>query len=332
MSTKEDVLQLLQAHKGYAISGEELANQLDKSRTAIWKAVQALRNDGHQIDSVTNKGYTLVNESDPISASLIQQLLLKNGLDWHIETMETTTSTNDLAKQYANQHHEAALFISEEQTAGRGRLGRQFISPARKGLYMSLVVFPNHQLQDMSLITCATAVAAAQALETYIPTTIDIKWVNDLYHRDKKIAGILTEAISDFESRQLQALIIGIGINLIDDETAFPPELHDCVGSVFQTAGELSAVQFERNQFIAALITRWYQYYQDLQQPQILQEYRKRSLVLGQEVKVIQANQTFTAQAISITDNGHLIVQTDDGKTHELSYGEVSIRPKKGKF
>lgn len=332
MSTKEAVLHLLQAQKGQAISGEELASQLQKSRTAIWKAVQALRNDGHQIESVTNKGYTLITEYTPLSSSIIQRRLQEQGIDWYIETMSSTTSTNDLAKQYANHHQQAAVFICEEQTAGRGRLGRSFISPARKGLYLSIVVFPNGSFQDVSLITCATAVAAAQALEGYLSAPIDIKWVNDLYRNGKKVGGILTEAISDFESRQVQALIIGIGLNLIDDNIAFPTELQDIVGSIFGNAEELSAAQFNRNQFVADFLVRWVHYYQDLQQNNILEEYRTRSLVLGREIRVIQGTQQFLAKAIAITDNGHLVVQTEQGQTQELSYGEVSIRPKDHTF
>ena len=210
MTTKEAVLLYLQEHAGEPISGEKMALALNKSRTSIWKAIQSLKKEGYAIDSSTNKGYTLSENNDVLSEQQINQELIQqhHPIDWVIQTMESTTSTNDLAKLYANQNSTTpAIFISEEQTAGRGRLGRKFVSPAKTGLYISLCLFPTIALEDLSLITCATAVACVETLEELTGKSLNIKWVNDLFYQDKKVGGILTEVISDFESQQVQSLI-----------------------------------------------------------------------------------------------------------------------------
>ena len=213
MTTKEAVLQYLREHIGEAISGEKMALELNKSRTTIWKAIQSLKKEGYTIDSTTNKGYTLSENNDVLSdKEILQELInLHHPIEWHISTMECTTSTNDLAKNYANQHSTTpAIFISEEQTAGRGRLGRVFVSPAKTGLYISLCLFPTAPMEDLSLITCATAVAYLETIKQLTGKSLDIKWVNDLFYREKKVGGILTEVISDFESQQVQALILSL--------------------------------------------------------------------------------------------------------------------------
>ena len=232
MKTKEAVLLYLQEHTGEPISGEIMALALNKSRTSIWKAIQSLKKEGYSIESSTNKGYTLSQNNDVLSEQQITQELIQqhHPIDWVIQTMESTTSTNDLAKLYANQNSTTpAIFISEEQTAGRGRLGRKFVSPSKTGLYISLCLFPTIALEDLSLITCATAVACVETLEELTGKSLNIKWVNDLFYQDKKVGGILTEVISDFESQQVQSLIVGMGINLIDSPQSFPEELHSIV-------------------------------------------------------------------------------------------------------
>ena len=206
MKTKEAVLLYLQEHTGEPISGEIMALALNKSRTSIWKAIQSLKKEGYSIESSTNKGYTLSQNNDVLSEQQINQELIQqhHPIDWNIQTMESTTSTNDLAKIYANHNSTTpAIFISEEQTAGRGRLGRTFVSPSKTGLYISLCLFPTIALEDLSLITCATAVACIETLEQLTGKSLNIKWVNDLFYQDKKVGGILTEVISDFESQQV---------------------------------------------------------------------------------------------------------------------------------
>ena len=331
MKTKEGVLLYLKEHTGEPISGEKMALALSKSRTSIWKAIQSLKKEGYTIDSSTNKGYTLSENNDVLSEQQINQELIQqhHPIDWVIQTMESTTSTNDLAKLYANQNSTTpAIFISEEQTAGRGRLGRKFVSPAKSGLYISLCLFPTVALEDLSLITCATAVACVETIEQLTGKSLNIKWVNDLFYQDKKVGGILTEVISDFESQQVQALIVGMGINLIENPHSFPEELHSIVGSVFSSRKEYEAHSFNRNQFIATFLEKWTFYYQNLSKRDFIESYKEHSNVIGKFVNIFEGNQTYSAYAKDIDENGHLIIEKEDKSLHALSYGEVSIRTK----
>ena len=331
MTTKEAVLQYLREHIGEAISGEKMALELNKSRTTIWKAIQSLKKEGYTIDSTTNKGYTLSENNDVLSdKEILQELInLHHPIEWHISTMECTTSTNDLAKNYANQHSTTpAIFISEEQTAGRGRLGRVFVSPAKTGLYISLCLFPTAPMEDLSLITCATAVAYLETIQQLTDKSLDIKWVNDLFYREKKVGGILTEVISDFESQHVQALIVGIGINLIDSPQSFPEELHSIVGSIFSSKEEYNESSFNRNHFIAQFLEKWTFYYQNLSKREFISTYKEHSNVIGKFVNVFEGSQTYSAYAKDIDENGHLVVEKEDSSLHTLSYGEVSIRTK----
>ena len=331
MKTKEAVLLYLQEHTGEPISGEIMALALNKSRTSIWKAIQSLKKEGYSIESSTNKGYTLSQNNDVLSEQQITQELIQqhHPIDWNIQTMESTTSTNDLAKLYANQNSTTpAIFISEEQTAGRGRLGRKFVSPSKTGLYISLCLFPTIALEDLSLITCATAVACVETLEELTGKSLNIKWVNDLFYQDKKVGGILTEVISDFESQQVQALIVGIGINLIDSPQSFPEELHSIVGSIFSSKEEYNDSSFNRNHFIAQFLEKWTFYYQNLSKRDFIESYKEHSNVIGKFVNIFEGNQTYSAYAKDIDENGHLIIEKEDNTLHSLSYGEVSIRTK----
>ena len=331
MTTKEAVLLYLQEHAGEPISGEKMALALNKSRTSIWKAIQSLKKEGYAIDSSTNKGYTLSENNDVLSEQEINQKLTQqhHPIDWVIQTMESTTSTNDLAKLYANQNSTTpAIFISEEQTAGRGRLGRKFVSPAKTGLYISLCLFPTIALEDLSLITCATAVACVETLEELTGKSLNIKWVNALFYQDKKVGGILTEVISDFESQQVQSLIVGMGINLVEAPEAFPEELHSIVGSIFSSKKEYKAQSFNRNHFIATFLEKWAFYYENLSKRDFIPSYRKHSNVIGKAIKVIEGNHVYHTFAKDIDENGRLIIEKEDKSLHALSYGEVSIRTK----
>ena len=331
MKTKEAVLLYLQEHTGEPISGEIMALALNKSRTSIWKAIQSLKKEGYSIESSTNKGYTLSQNNDVLSEQQINQELIQqhHPIDWNIQTMESTTSTNDLAKIYANHNSTTpAIFISEEQTAGRGRLGRTFVSPSKTGLYISLCLFPTIALEDLSLITCATAVACIETLEQLTGKSLNIKWVNDLFYQDKKVGGILTEVISDFESQQVQSLIVGMGINLIDSPQSFPEELHSIVGSIFSSKKEYDNSSFNRNHFIAQFLEKWTFYYQNISKRNFIESYKEHSNVISKFVNVFEGNQTYSAYAKDIDENGHLIIEKEDNTLHSLSYGEVSIRTK----
>ena len=328
MSTKQDVLRLLYSTVDRPLSGQDIAEQLNISRTAVWKAIQQLKKDGYEITSSTKVGYQLSRQTDLLTLEGIRTHLGEALQDWDIQVFETTTSTNDLAKTYgASGSRVPTFFIAEEQTAGRGRLGRTFLSPPKSGLYMSICIFPEGDLDSISLITCATAVAATRAVESFIHEKIGIKWVNDLYYHDKKIAGILTEAVTNIEAQKVDALIVGMGINLHIDDAIIPEDLKPIIGSLFSPQEIPDG--FSRNEFVARFLKEWNHCYEDINagKRDFMEEYKDHSIIVGKKVNVISGMKTYPATAKSVDNNGHLIVQTDDGAIHSLSYGEVSIRP-----
>ena len=284
MSSKSNILQILEKNRGTYVSGEELAQQLQISRSAIWKAISELKKEGYQIISVTNKGYCLSDETDVISAEGIGPYLT-NGSQDMIYVFKTVDSTNLVAKKMAlEQAPHGTVVLAEEQTAGRGRMGRSFHSPAGSGIYMSFILRPNLTSNDAVLITTAASVAVARAIEEVTHIRTGIKWVNDVYMNGKKICGILTEALTDFESGGIESIILGIGINFSTAVSSFPENIQQKVDSLFHE----KPAGITRNQIAAAVINHVLCLCNQLQDRSFIAEYKARSIVLGKDIEVIQ--------------------------------------------
>ena len=326
MSTKEKVLQYLEQHKGESISGQDLADKLEVSRTSVWKAINGLKKEGYQIEATTNKGYQLSIDTDLLSEAAIVPLLSEALKGHRVIAHKTIDSTNLEAKRIVNEDPTfEGVILSEEQTKGRGRLGRVFYSPSESGLYMSLVLRPVADLDNATLITTAAAVAVCQAIETLTGKKPQIKWVNDIFLDGRKVCGILTEGIMDMESRTIGTIILGIGLNFREPETDFPDEIQSIAGTLFDKKN--AAVT--RNQMVAEILNRFYLLYPDLANRSYLDEYRKRCFVLGEQVTFPQGNETIEAKAIAIDNDGGLVVALPNGKTKILTFGEISIKIKK---
>jgi BirA family biotin operon repressor/biotin-[acetyl-CoA-carboxylase] ligase len=237
MSTKGSVLKALEENKGTAVSGEELASRLDISRAAVWKAIQELRREGYRIDAITNRGYCLAGDSDVLSAEGILPYVKGDVPADRIRVFKSVESTNLTAKKIAlDGAQPGTVIIAEEQTKGRGRMGRSFYSPPAGGIYMSFILKPRLDTAKSVLITTAASVAVCKAIEEVTGISCRIKWVNDIYKGDKKICGILTEAVTDFESGQIDYIVLGIGVNYNTARTDFPEELAGIAGSLFEEA------------------------------------------------------------------------------------------------
>ena len=326
MSTKEKVLQYLEQHKGESISGQDLADKLEVSRTSVWKAINGLKKEGYQIEATTNKGYQLSIDTDLLSEAAIVPLLSEALKGHRVIAHKTIDSTNLEAKRIVNEDPTfEGVILSEEQTKGRGRLGRVFYSPSESGLYMSLVLRPVADLDNATLITTAAAVAVCQAIETMKGKKPQIKWVNDIFLDGRKVCGILTEGIMDMESRTIGTIILGIGLNFREPETDFPDEIQSIAGTLFDKKN--AAVT--RNQMVAEILNRFYLLYPDLAKRSYLDEYRKRCFVLGEQVTFPQGNETIEAKAIAIDNDGGLVVALPNGETKTLTFGEISIKIKK---
>jgi BirA family biotin operon repressor/biotin-[acetyl-CoA-carboxylase] ligase len=333
MSTRANVLKTLEENKGLTVSGEELASRLNISRAAVWKAIQELRREGYRIDAITNKGYCLAPESDVLSAEGILPHVKAPFTADRIHVFKTLESTNLTAKKMALDGAAAGtVVVAEEQTKGKGRMGREFFSPPAGGIYMSLILEPRFDTAKSVLITTAASVAVCRAIENITGISCRIKWVNDIYLGEKKICGILTEAVTDFESGRIDHIVLGIGINYSTARNAFPEELSGIAGSLFEETAE---AETSRNRLIAEVINQVLAINEGLEAREFIQEYKARSFVLGKEILVIPTagpgkERDLTAgvpgTAVDIDENGGLVVRYRDGSVQTLSSGEISIR------
>ena len=321
--TKEQVLSVLREHPDQFVSGESLASALHVSRTAVWKAVEQLRREGYPISSVNRMGHRLASASDVLSGEGIRSGLTVPGLQ--VKVFPTISSTNTVLKQMALEDAPAGLaLVAGEQTAGRGRLGRSFYSPAGSGLYLSLLLRPDLEASDAVKLTACAAVSVAEAIESLAEVRLDIKWVNDLFLGGKKVCGILTEAGLDCETGRMSYVIIGIGINTRVPAGDFPEDIRQIAGAVFGDA----PVPDLRNRLAALVLDRLMAYAADPASPVLFQKYRDRSMVLGKPVHILSPGQDpVPATAVGLAPDYSLQVRLEDGTLRLLHSGEISIRP-----
>lgn len=338
MSTKGNVLKALEENKGATVSGEELAGRLSLSRAAVWKAISELRKEGYRIDAITNRGYCLSEDSDLLSAEGIFPHVAYPSMSERIHVFKTVESTNLTAKKMALEGAPAgSAVIAEEQTKGRGRMGRSFHSPPSGGIYMSFILKPRFDASKAVLITTAASVAVCRAIEKITGISCEIKWVNDVYAKGKKVCGILTEAVTDFETGQIEHIVLGIGINYNTPAEAFPEGLSEVAGSLFNGVSESSAEgAASRNRLIAEVINQVLEINEELELRTFIKEYRRRSMVLGKEIRILTPGRTdgkrdfsegILAAAVDVDDDGGLVVRYEDGTLSTLNTGEVSVRP-----
>lgn len=315
MTVKESLLQVLEKSEGKALSGQDLADNLGVSRTAIWKAMKKLTEQGFEIEAVRNRGYRLIRAGDILSAEGIRSRLPAQLQDTEIVILKTIDSTNTYAKKIAADGAKSGtVVIAEEQTAGRGRRGHSFYSPDKKGLYMSIILCGREFKSGLDLFTVCAGCAVCTAIEKLAEKTPKIKWVNDIYLNGKKVCGILSEATADIESRSIDSVVVGIGINLTTEN--FPDEIKATAGSLEKN--------ISRNVLAALVITELYNCLNRTGEENI-NEYKSRSLVLGKEIHYIKNGVACTGEAVDIDGKGQLIVITDNGK-EVLNSGEISVK------
>jgi len=323
LTIKNEVLHILDNNRGSNISGQNLASLLQVSRTAIWKSINSLKQEGYKIDAAPNKGYSLSVSSDVLSTEDIKTFLKADFKENTIIVYKTLTSTNTEAKMAVLQNAQhGTVIISEEQTKGRGRLGRDFFSPPQSGIYMSIILKPHLNIANSVLITTAAAVAVCLSIDKFSKECPQIKWVNDIYIENKKVCGILTEAVTDFESGTVDSVIIGIGLNVNTKENSFPEELQGIAGSIF----DLDQGFNTRNQLSAEIINNVLSICKSLEDRKFLEIYKERSMIIGHEIIFKKNNDWFEGYAKDIDENGGLIVILKNGQKEILQSGEVTIR------
>ena len=319
-SVKERLLPLLSGED--YISGENAAEILGVSRSAVWKAVESLRQDGYGIEAVTNRGYRIRPDSDVLAAGEIEKNLTELRGKLNIEVKNTVTSTNAVLKEMALKGaEEGTVLAASEQTAGRGRFARKFFSPSDSGIYMSILLRPTLSCEKAVNITTAAAVAVAESVEELTGRKTGIKWVNDVQIENRKISKILTEAAINVESGTLDYAILGIGLNAYVPDGGFPDEISGIAGAIFD-----ERKSGQRARLAALVLEKFFGYYEKTGSADCLEAYRKRCIVPGREITVISVDGSKPATALEIDENYRLHVIYPDKRQEFLSSGEISIK------
>lgn len=319
MTVKGRILRALERAEGQTVSGQALADALGVSRAAVWKGIQALRQEGYAIEAATNRGYRLAQDGVRLSAEGIRAHRSGEFADAPVFVHDRLDSTNTEAKRLAlSGAPHGTLVLADEQTAGRGRRGHAFYSPARTGLYMSVLLRVEAAPEEAYRFTLAAAVAACDGIEAELGFRPQIKWVNDVMWEGRKVAGVLTEAVTDFESGLTELVIIGMGVNLNPPEAGFPEEISGI-------AGALTSSPVNRNRLAARLADALFAAL-SLPPDRLLTRYRADCLVPGRDVCFQRNGRAYHGRALAVRDDGGLQVLLADGTELTLYSGEVSVQ------
>ncbi len=318
---KAEILQALRNTKGY-VSGQELCEKLGVSRTAVWKGMQKLKEEGYGIEAIPNKGYRLMESPDVLSAEELESIRRTAWAGNTIVYYEVTDSTNIQAKRLAEEGApHGTLVIAERQEAGRGRRGRAWESAEHEGIFMTILLRPEFEPQKASMLTIVAAMAVTKAIRTMLTVPAEIKWPNDIILNGKKICGILTEM--DTEIDAINYVVIGIGINVSNRQ--FGKEAAEIATSIAIESG----MQIHRAELIET-VWEWFEVYYDRfckdgSLEGIQDEYNVWLVNQGKQVRILDPKEPFTGVAKGITKTGELIVETEEGRK-QVSSGEVSVR------
>lgn len=319
---KTIILTILSNSDGY-VSGQQLCEQLGVSRTAIWKVINRLKEEGYLIDSVSNKGYRLLSQPDVVTSEAILSKLQTNYMGRQVFSYDEVTSTNTVAKQLADEgKEEGTLIVSDKQIQGKGRRGRYWESPKGSGIFMTVILKPKMKPVYASMLTLVAALALNDAITDLTGLEAKIKWPNDVVVNKKKVAGILTELSAEVD--YINHIVVGIGVNVSMKD--FPEELKDKATSLLLESGK----SIGRAQLIAKTMEYLECYYERFLKTHDLSElketYSKVLINKDQVVRILTEDDSYTGVARGITDEGHLIVEKDNHERVEVYSGEVSVR------
>lgn len=319
---KEEILRLLRSADGY-ISGQELCNRFGVSRTAVWKAINQLKEAGYEIEAQQNKGYRLVAAPDLMTEAEIKSLMHTDWVAKEVLYFDTIDSTNTKAQELAEKGYPSGtLVVADKQESGKGRRGRSWVSPSGTGIFMTLMIKPDINPNNASMLTLVAALAVAKAITSVTGEEALIKWPNDIVVNGKKVCGILTEMNAQFD--YINHIVVGIGINVHNE--SFPEEISQMASSLMIEAG---GKRFHRAQIIAETMSYFEQYYDTFLKTQdlsaLVREYDKLLVNRNKSVRVLDPKEPFDGKAMGITPKGELIVDTWESRKL-VSSGEVSVR------
>lgn len=319
---KEEILRLLRSADGY-ISGQELCNWFGVSRTAVWKAINQLKEAGYEIEAQQNKGYRLMAAPDLMTEAEIKSLMHTEWVAKEVLYFDTIDSTNTKAQELAEKGYPSGtLVVADKQESGKGRRGRSWVSPSGTGIFMTLMIKPDINPNNASMLTLVAALAVAKAITSVTGEEALIKWPNDIVINGKKVCGILTEMNAQFD--YINHIVVGIGINVHNE--SFPEEISQMASSLMIEAG---GKRFHRAQIIAETMSYFEQYYDTFLKTQdlsaLVREYDELLVNRNKSVRVLDPKEPFDGKAMGITPKGELIVDTWESRKL-VSSGEVSVR------
>lgn len=321
---KTEILKILRGTDGY-VSGQELCDKLGVSRTAVWKVIGSLKEEGYEIDAVSRKGYRLLSSPDVVSESEVASRISDGVFGQRVVSYEITDSTNTRAKQLAEEGAvHGTLVVANMQTAGKGRRGRSWQQEEGSVIAMSLLLRPTFSPDKASMLTLLAAHSVAGAIEAVTGLPAAIKWPNDIVINRKKTVGILTEMSLGVEQAAIDYIVIGIGINV--NNTTFPEEIRDMATSLYLEKGE----RVSRSALIAESMRRLEADYEAFLETEdlsaILQDYNAHLISMNKEVRVLDPKGEYTGISRGMDAQGELLVERADGEIIKVYAGEVSVR------
>ncbi|CAM4400509.1 BirA family biotin operon repressor/biotin-[acetyl-CoA-carboxylase] ligase [Paenibacillus endophyticus] len=317
----EPLLQLFVDKPGEYVSGEVISQELGVSRTAIWKQIRKLEGAGYQFEASRRLGYRLLSIPDQLSVEALSSRLDAQTFGKTLHWFDTVESTQNLARAAAEEGaEEGTLFIAEQQVSGRGRMGRGWVSPRGKGVWMSMVLRPSVPIHFAPQLTLLTAVALCRSLKRLTSLPIGIKWPNDLLIDGKKISGILLESAA--EDERLRYVIAGIGISVNLEQLDYPAELLDKATSLRISSG----TKWDREDVIADFLKEWEQLY-FLYQEQgfglIITLWEALSVSLGKSVRLVTPQGEMVGVPIGLDDSGAIRIKLADGTIKPVFSAEM---------
>ena len=320
---RNEILDYFRKADGNFVSGQQISKDLHVSRTAIWKHINVLKERGYIFESSTRKGYRLIYAPNLLTPLEIDSALHTETFGRHVVYLESTQSTNEEAKKIAREGaEEGTIVVAEEQITGHGRLARGFYSPFAKGIWFSLILRPKFFPMEASKCTLLAAVGVCRGIRRMGLADAGIKWPNDILVHGKKLVGILTLMSASME--KIDYIIMGIGINTGIKKNEFPEDFREGATSFLN-----EGINVSRKDLLAAILgelEKEYSIAQDEGFDKVLDDWRALSGTLGQEVRVIFGDDSYTGKAVDIDRDGCLLVNTGS-EVKRVIAGDVSIRP-----